>query len=197
MSKYRNTITLILSAISIMVSVAALCRTYPHTSDLGMDYQGVIVGMLALLVTILIGWQIYTAINVKEELKDIKDLRREINKQERDIYIRSTNNLFEFQSAMFMMYDNKKEKSNSDIFQLYLHGISSIYHLCSLGKQNECTSIVNILIARKSILMSEKFQKEQIDSLMDILLSAMDISKVENVVLLVNLLSVAPIKNAP
>lgn len=197
MSKYRNTITLILSAISIMVSVAALCRTYPHTSDLGMDYQGVIVGMLALLVTILIGWQIYTAINVKEELKDIKDLRREINKQERDIYIRSTNNLFEFQSAMFMMYDNKKEKSNSDIFQLYLHGISSIYHLCSLGKQNECTSIVNILIARKSILMSEKFQKEQIDSLMDILLSAMGISKVENAVLLVNLLSVAPIKNAP
>ena len=197
MSKYGNTITLILSAISIMVSVAALCRTYPHTSDLGMDYQGVIVGMLALLVTILIGWQIYTAINVKEELKDMKDLRREINKQERDIYIRSTNNLFEFQSAMFMMYDNKKEKSNSDIFQLYLHGISSIYHLCSLGKQNECTSIVNILIARKSILMSEKFQKEQIDSLMDILLSAMDISKVENAVLLVNLLSVAPIKNAP
>lgn len=197
MSKYGNTITLLLSAISIMVSVAALCRTYPHTSDLGMDYQGVIVGMLALLVTILIGWQIYTAINVKEELKDIKDLRREINKQERDIYIRSTNNLFEFQSAMFMMYDNKKEKSNSDIFQLYLHGISSIYHLCSLGKQNECTSIVNILIARKSILMSEKFQKEQIDSLMDILLSAMDISKVENAVLLVNLLSVAPIKNAP
>lgn len=197
MSKYGNTITLILSAISIMVSVAALCRTYPHTSDLGMDYQGVIVGMLALLVTILIGWQIYTAINVKEELKDIKDLRREINKQERDIYIRSTNNLFEFQSAMFMMYDNKKEKSNSDIFQLYLHGISSIYHLCSLGKQNGCTSIVNILIARKSILMSEKFQKEQIDSLMDILLSAMDISKVENAVLLVNLLSVAPIKNAP
>ena len=197
MSKYGNTIALILSAISIMVSVAALCRTYPHTSDLGMDYQGVIVGMLALLVTILIGWQIYTAINVKEELKDIKDLRREINKQERDIYIRSTNNLFEFQSAMFMMYDNKKEKSNSDIFQLYLHGISSIYHLCSLGKQNECTSIVNILIARKSILMSEKFQKEQIDSLMDILLSAMDISKVENAVLLVNLLSVAPIKNAP
>lgn len=197
MGKYGNTITLILSAISIMVSVAALCRTYPHTSDLGMDYQGVIVGILALLVTILIGWQIYTAINVKEELKDIKDLRREINKQERDIYIRSTNNLFEFQSAMFMMYDNKKEKSNSDIFQLYLHGISSIYHLCSLGKQNECTSIVNILIARKSILMSEKFQKEQIDSLMDILLSAMDISKVENAVLLVNLLSVAPIKNAP
>ena len=133
----------------------------------------------------------------KGGIKRYKDLRREINKQERDIYIRSTNNLFEFQSAMFMMYDNKKEKSNSDIFQLYLHGISSIYHLCSLGKQNECTSIVNILIARKSILMSEKFQKEQIDSLMDILLSAMDISKVENAVLLVNLLSVAPIKNAP
>lgn len=110
MDKYRNTITLILSAISIMVSVAALCRTYPHTSELGMDYQGIIVGVLALLITVLIGWQIYTTINIKEELKDIKDLRKEINKQERDIYIRSTNNLFEFQSAMFMMYDNKKRE---------------------------------------------------------------------------------------
>ena len=58
MDKYRNTITLILSAISIMVSVAALCRTYPHTSELGMDYQGIIVGVLALLITVLIGWQI-------------------------------------------------------------------------------------------------------------------------------------------
>lgn len=125
MSKYGNTITLILSAISIMVSVAALCRTYPHTSDLGMDYQGVIVGMLALLVTILIGWQIYTAINVKEELKDIKDLRREINKQERDIYIRSTNNLFEFQSAMFMMYAIKKRKA----ILIYFSCIFMEYHL--------------------------------------------------------------------
>lgn len=87
MDKYRNTITLILSAISIMVSVAALCRTYPHTSELGMDYQGIIVGVLALLITVLIGWQIYTTINIKEELKDIKDLRKEINKQERDISI--------------------------------------------------------------------------------------------------------------
>lgn len=60
MSKYGNTITLILSAISIMVSVAALCRTYPHTSDLGMDYQGVIVGILALLVTVLVGMNLYT-----------------------------------------------------------------------------------------------------------------------------------------
>lgn len=197
MSNSKHIITLVLPITSIIVSVIALCRTYPHTSYLGIDYQGIIVGVLALLVTVLIGWQIYTTINVKEELKDIKDLKKEITKQEREIYIRSINNLFEFQSAMFMMYDNKKDKSGTDIFQLYLHGISSIYHLCSLGRQDECESIVNILIARKSILMSEEFQKEQIGSLMDTLLSATDISKVENAVLLVNLLSVAPIKNAP
>ena len=59
MNKYRNIVILILSGISILVSIIALCRTYPHTSDLGMDYQGIIVGILALLVTVLIGWNIY------------------------------------------------------------------------------------------------------------------------------------------
>lgn len=163
-----------ISIISLMLSLISICIAAYRTPELGFDYQGMIVGVLSLLITILIGWQIYTTINVKEELDGIKDIRKEIDKQETDIYVRSVNNMFEFQSAMFMMYDNKNDKGKNDVFQLYLHGISAIYHLCELAKQEECKSIVNILIARKELLMSEKFQKGQIESLKDTLLSAKD-----------------------
>ena len=79
MSKYGNTITLILSAISIMVSVAALCRTYPHTSDLGMDYQGVIVGILALLVTVLVGMNLYTLVDFGRATKEVELLKAKLH----------------------------------------------------------------------------------------------------------------------
>lgn len=42
--------------ISFTFSIVSLCSSLPRTS--GLDYIGVIVGILSLLVTILIGWQI-------------------------------------------------------------------------------------------------------------------------------------------
>lgn len=133
MNRYRTIIALILSAISIVVSVIALCRACPHTSDLGMDYQGVIVGILALLVTVLIGWQIYTAINVKEELKEIKALKTEINMKIRNmsldleketsielsqairiLFAKSTNDISKYLPVMFSVYCSE-HNGNMDV----------------------------------------------------------------------------------
>ena len=42
--------------LSLVFSIISLCNSLPRAS--GLDYIGVIVGILSLLVTILIGWQI-------------------------------------------------------------------------------------------------------------------------------------------
>lgn len=42
--------------LSLVFSIISLCSSLPRTS--GLDYIGVIVGILSLLVTVLIGWQI-------------------------------------------------------------------------------------------------------------------------------------------
>lgn len=42
--------------LSLVLSIISLCSSLPRTS--GLDYIGVIVGILSLLVTVLIGWQI-------------------------------------------------------------------------------------------------------------------------------------------
>lgn len=58
-------IALGLSVISIVMSIIAICTSYPHNVELGFDYQGVIVGVLSLLVTVLLGWNIYTLIDMR------------------------------------------------------------------------------------------------------------------------------------
>ena len=58
-------------SISVIASVIAICRTHPRV-ELEFDYIGLIVGILALLVTTLIGWQIYNALNLDRKVSDIK-----------------------------------------------------------------------------------------------------------------------------
>ena len=56
MNKTERYIIYAIIAISLTFSIISLCNSQPRTS--GLDYIGVIVGILSLLVTILIGWQI-------------------------------------------------------------------------------------------------------------------------------------------
>lgn len=62
-------IALGLSVIAIVISIIAICISCPHISELGFDYQGVLVGILSLLVTALIGLQIYNYITFKSEME--------------------------------------------------------------------------------------------------------------------------------
>lgn len=70
--KGRFTIWLI-SIVALTMSVASVCVACFRTGDLGFDYQGVIVGILALLVTALIGWQIYSTIAMEERMRKIAE----------------------------------------------------------------------------------------------------------------------------
>lgn len=59
----------LLSGISMLVSIVAICMAGYRTPELGFDYQGVIISILSLLVTVLIGWQIYNVIYVESRVK--------------------------------------------------------------------------------------------------------------------------------
>lgn len=77
------------SGISLVCAITSICCTYPRIVDatkneLGFDYIGVIVGILALLVTVLIGWNIYQLVDVKGIRKDFEaykeDVKSDINR---------------------------------------------------------------------------------------------------------------------
>ena len=59
-----------MSIAAIICSVVAICVSLPSAPELGIDYIGVIVGILSLLVTMLIGWQIWNVIAIDKKVKD-------------------------------------------------------------------------------------------------------------------------------
>lgn len=59
-----------LSIAAIVCSVVAICVSLPSAPELGIDYIGVIVGILSLLVTMLIGWQIWNVIAIDKKIRD-------------------------------------------------------------------------------------------------------------------------------
>ena len=68
-------------AISI-VMIYIICARGDIDMSLGEGVIGIIVALLALIVTIILGWQIYTAIDIKEKIAAIDELQDKQNSQE-------------------------------------------------------------------------------------------------------------------
>lgn len=52
-----------------IVAISLLCNEYP-SSDLKFDYIGAIIGVLSILVTVLVTWNIYSAIRIEQRVED-------------------------------------------------------------------------------------------------------------------------------
>lgn len=68
-------------AISVVV-VYNICARGDIAMSIGEGAIGIIVALLALIVTIILGWQIYTAIDIKEKIAAIDELQNKQNSQE-------------------------------------------------------------------------------------------------------------------
>ena len=71
----KRRIPILLSIISIAVSIIALCCALP-SNTYSFDYMGILVGILAILVTVLIAWQIYTFIDIKNKSEDLDKISK-------------------------------------------------------------------------------------------------------------------------
>lgn len=81
---------IIFALAAIIMGVIALATVCPRT-DLSFDYMGVIVGILSLLVTALIGWQIFNLIKIdrlKNSLEMAEQGIAEVKKDaQKDLYL--------------------------------------------------------------------------------------------------------------
>lgn len=68
MKKFCNIIFVLISIFNTVSCIITLCVICPRVDNIGFDYLGVIVGVLALLVTILIGWNIFSVLDFKKEI---------------------------------------------------------------------------------------------------------------------------------
>lgn len=73
----------IIACIAIgVVVIYIICAQGGIEMSLGEGVIGIIVALFALIVTIILGWQIYTAIDIKEKIAAIDELQDKQNSQE-------------------------------------------------------------------------------------------------------------------
>ena len=78
----KDIFPIILGIINFALLIPLLCMHFPRIIDpnLGFDYMGIIVGILSLLVTVLVGWNIFNTLEFKKELEQIKQQLEEKEK---------------------------------------------------------------------------------------------------------------------
>lgn len=74
----KNWISTTISIVALGIAIVAIAKVAP-AKDLNFDYYGAIIGVLSFLVTLLMGYQIYTVINVKKDMEDVRKAKEEID----------------------------------------------------------------------------------------------------------------------
>lgn len=157
--------------ISLLISIAALCVSSFRCEPITMDWMGVLVGVLSFLVTVLLGWQIYT-------LFDIKKLQEEIKRKDEGIYKRSEKNLAETHMALWAFYLTNMTEGDiaeNSHYGFVQSGVATIVHFSRYGDYAKADSVASKLI---QFLPKLKIQ-EHSDQFYDTCLKSL-VSSVEN-----------------
>lgn len=146
-------ITLGLSVIAIAISIIAICIACPHMPELGFDYQGVLVGILSLLVTALLGWNIYSAI----QLDEIMNKKIEQAKEKAGVEIRK--DFVCMQMKVIHGYI-----SNQDWYMVmegYYFLISDILTLKDKDKAKDIISLIDIILDKIPLVNKKEIESFQ------------------------------------
>ena len=138
MKKYTS---IIISTVSLVLSITAVCVACWRSSELSFDYQGVLVGVLSLLVTVLIGWNIYSLIDISKTKGELNSIA---NSTSRMIF----SNMTVLESANMMIYHYLLLKSDPAglEYRFVNHGLSAILYCSQIEDTKTCNVLVKIML---------------------------------------------------
>ena len=136
------------SVVAVILSIIAIAVAVYRSPELGFDYQGVLVGVLSLLVTVLVGLNIYTLVDfrrkenvIDEKVALIAQSLSNINKSELASSAAMEN------AIAFIYYSLMGLNDPSDLdFRYIYHNILSLEKLSLLGDIKTCNSVVKMML---------------------------------------------------
>lgn len=135
MKKYWTTI-ISLAALALSVYAAFVCD-----KRIEADWMGVLVGVLALLTSVLLGWQIFSLFNINSIKKDVEDIKKNTT-------MIMENNLVEFHSSMALYISSHEDyQNNNQLAHKYImNRLYMIIHLYNVKDYNRCESQITTLL---------------------------------------------------
>ena len=159
-------IAMALSILAVIVSIPAIILAVPRASELDFDYYGVIIGILSLLVTVLIGWNIYSLIDVKAIQNANEELKKDIKRIASRIYVveRNYNNgLEQIESTLGMLFYYERRSSNNSVlaYQSIYHWLRAILMASEKENFDSCAGyVVSLLLCSKDLPAMSKDNKD-------------------------------------
>ena len=170
-----------ISIIAIIIGIIALCFAAYRTPLLGFDYMGLLVGILAALVTALIGWQIFTTIGVEKKINDMekkvddmniileeekKKINDELEDEERKRNLKENYLIGKMNFLQGHVFQSLEEKN---FFMIYNYYVQAIYFTLKSDSQGNIQSTLNnmelCLSNRKTATDYDDYADVDIDNL--------------------------------
>lgn len=154
--KFLKIILWSISLISLLLSIIAIIRTFYRNIELQFDYLGIIIGVLSILFTILIGWNIWSIIeNRGLEYRVKRQLNYAHNKIDYNLGI-----IYGDFSQMIAMNVSNGTKELLKVLML-MHMVNSLKILSKFPDTNQevnsiANTIANVMETTKSICINSK-----------------------------------------
>ena len=149
---------LFISIASVLIAITSTCLCLPSQKPTDFDYIGLLVGILSLLVALLLGWQIWLSVDLKDydskmnRLRNQSIIENEMIKGE--IYMVIANN---FLANIYQI------RENNDFFYFIQYSIFSIVHYSIANDFEYCEDKVNdLLTAPLDKLSLKNYDKERL-----------------------------------
>lgn len=154
----KENIAIGISVLSLILGIISICIAAWRSPELSFDYQGVIVGALSILVTVLIGWNIYTLIDIKNMRDKIEGIASGASRM-----TQKTISLSEYSSWQIYHYLLLQKDPLGLEFRFLYHGISCLLHTSKIGDIATCNSIVrgmlDCIVNPENIMLLESNKK--------------------------------------
>lgn len=159
---------------SIILTTICICNIFPRSENLNFDYSGVIVAILSILVTVLMGWNIWNAIDMRNEIdkikKQVEDFYSSIHKKQEELdnkitelYKKQENiKYFGYAITDFCQVYSKLDPAKKDYFKTYCKSLNVLRNFIKTDEDLEWYANACISNMSEALRMAKE-KNEQCD----------------------------------
>lgn len=175
MKKFFEIATYIGLPYSFILTTICICNIFPRSENLNFDYSGIIVGILSILVTLLMGFNIWNAIDMKNEIDKVKkqfeDFYSSIHKKQEELDKKITEldkkqeniKYFGYAITDFCQVYSKLEPAKKDYFNTYCKSLNALRNFIKTDEKLEWYANACIFNMSEALRMAKE-KNEQCDA---------------------------------
>lgn len=146
--RFATVVANILGVLAFGLAVFIACRVFPNNVNTDFDYQAILVAILAGLFTLIVGWNIYQAIDLDRKVSQVDILRDDFQSQLKELQDQSEFNraiIFGMlsQSATAVFVSNEKPLLK---YKMIVHALDAI-RILSTFESSEAVEYTNKIIS--------------------------------------------------